>query len=764
MKRWRRKLASMLLAIGAVSPGCKQPLYMTENDHQEMLRLGMPRDLEHDPNAAALATTLGNHPKPPSILDPDRPVRYLSLPEAISLGLEQGNISSGAANGQGGTGGLGNAGAGGGFAGDDAIRAFALDPAIAGASIESALSKFDARWTSSMQWQKTDQGAINVFSTFQNNQDTAAFSSSLVKPLPTGGTAGVTFATNYTRFNAPPAAFGGGLVNPNYAPALTFQFEQPLLQNYGVDINQLLATHPGTVFIPNNRGQAVSQGGGILITRLRYEQSKYEFERQVNNMVLNIEQGYWALYAAYWNLYAAEVGLRLSFESYRTTGITTGVGKTTLQDKLRAQNQFEEFRATRITSLQNVLSAERDLRALLGMPVDDGQRLVPSDAPTLTPYVPDWNASIADMQNNRPELHQARIELKARQFDLIVQKNNLRPDLRAFSSYGLSGLGTRLDGSDDPNQLRGNALANLSTNRFQNWTMGVQMNVTLGTRDAHAQTRISRLNLARTYTTLKSQELKAERFLAATYQDLDRFYELIRTQKGRRELLSELINLEKVLVVNGKKNGAEVEVLEAQRNFAQALAAEHQAIADYNSSISRFQYAKGTILSYNNVVIADGQLTPLALERAVDHYQQRSLGLIARERPTLPSADGNAVPLPSLNPVDPLPAMTDKPAEAMPLIPGGAPLPDAASLKLDPQRMPGGVSGSASATVTPSIDLSKPLGTTGSAITNPGATGTVPVIPTSKPILGGTSSPLQNPLPSLLPPNSSSLPGLRNNN
>jgi hypothetical protein len=52
----------------------------------------------------------------------------------------------------------------------------------------------------------------------------ATVSTQLVKPLPTGGLAGITFRTDYelTTQNA--------AVNPAYQPRLGFVFEQPLLQ------------------------------------------------------------------------------------------------------------------------------------------------------------------------------------------------------------------------------------------------------------------------------------------------------------------------------------------------------------------------------------------------------------------------------------------------------------------------------------------------------------------------------------------------------
>ena len=39
---------------------------------------------------------------------------------------------------------------------------------------------------------------------------------------------------------------------------------------------------------------------GILITRIRLDQQRAEFERNLNYLLLNVEAAYWNLYGAYY--------------------------------------------------------------------------------------------------------------------------------------------------------------------------------------------------------------------------------------------------------------------------------------------------------------------------------------------------------------------------------------------------------------------------------------------------------------------------------
>ena len=163
-------------------------------------------------------------------------------------------------------------------------------------------------------------------------------------------------------------------------------------------------------------------------------------------MLLNVEYAYWNLYGAYYTLYSREQGLRYALVSWQVNKTRFEAGRITIQDLEQTRAQYELFRAQRFTALGRVLDAERQLRGLIGLPVEDGKRLVPSDAPMLAAFTPDWPSAVNEALALRPELVLARQDLKFRQLDLIAQKNALKPDLRFFATYDVNGLGTRLDG------------------------------------------------------------------------------------------------------------------------------------------------------------------------------------------------------------------------------------------------------------------------------------------------------------------------------
>src|SRR5262249_58558476 len=73
-------------------------------------------------------------------------------------------------------------------------------------------------------------------------------------------------------------------------------------------------------------------------------------------------------------------------------------------------------------------------------------------------------------------------------------------------------------------------------------------------------------------------------------------------------------------------------LLQAQSQFATALSQEYQAITEYNIALVGLEFAKGTILQHDNVVITEGPLPHCAQVRAVEHERERTLACVLRER------------------------------------------------------------------------------------------------------------------------------------
>lgn len=747
--RWKKLLGGLALVL-ATSSGCKQQCFMTEYDLERYrsAALGTPSDLDTNPAHSSILPSLDGKitADPATVFNPEREVRYLTLAESFALAMERGTV------GQGLNGLVDDSLAA--SIGDlsqpldrQSIRVLALEPALVGTNIDAALSKFDARWVTSMNWQNTDRPVGTALDAFQasgralNAIETtdASFRSTLLKPLPTGGVAGITFNTDYQFTNLP------ARVNPSYRPALQFQFEQPLLRGYGVELNQIAATHPGAVALQNLGVQVQPRpenqfvAGGILIARIRYDQSRAVLEAQLNQMMLNVETAYWNLYAAYGELYAREIAMRQNLNVWRTTKVQVEAGKEkkTAADLFQAEGQFQSSRSDWLRALGQVLERERNLRGLIGLPVNDGTRLVPADAPTLAPVQPDWQGAVTEALTLRPELVIARDNLKAQQLSLIEIRNRLLPDLRFAASYDSNSIGSRLDGADADNAFR-----NLATNRHNNWTLGLRLDVPIGFRDAHAGLRQARLRLAQQYWSLRTMEDKAQRFLALQYRNVAEFQQQIVILRSAVEAYNNQLNVRLELVRSGKDLATDV-TLEAIRFGSTALQQYFTFVAQYNSSLAAMEYAKGTLLKRNNIVICEGALPGCAQVRAVEHEHERSKALVLRERALGPGAkpgcaDGCVAPLPGPDKLampELLKSQPPLPREVYEPIPG-------------PKAMPAGPTTPLS-TEDRRVETSKPAATP-PALTLPSITPTPPAAPVKLPAT--PTVPTAAPTPARTPP------------
>jgi outer membrane protein TolC len=641
--RWIKRALAGVMALSPAA-GCKQQLFMEPADYAEAIKVAPPKSLETNPHGPIVPPSVDKMGQLTTVTDFVRPPRHMTLRECVALALEQGNTGLQTPTNFGFKNENIDQFSGRNVGGTDAVRAFAIDPAVASAEVERSLSRFDTRWITSMQWQKIDQPVAAQFLSFQNSRDAATLSTTLAKGLPTGGMVGITASTDYSKFSQQ-AASQTQLVNPNYIPRVQVSLEQPLLQLFGVEINQIAGTGPfvnGSQVLPGIRPAGGVGTEGILVTRLRVDQNRTNFDLQINYMLANVEAAYWNLFSAYYNLYAQEEGLRQAFEGYRFIRIRVELGAVPPQDLDQIEAQFHRFQGQVYQARGQVLESERQLRGLMGFRSDDGVRIVPIDEPNLAPYVPDFHEAANDAVALRPEVMLARQDLKFQQLNLMLQRNLRRPDLRGYASYDVAGLGTRLGGSTSDiingAPFPGNAFGSLAQNRFNTWTVGLRLDMPIGFRDANALVRQAQLGLARSYVQLRDTELKSIEYLALQYRRVIQTHAQVAPARAERESLQRYIwRIRQVIAIGQWNQQYFLNYLTVQQQLATAIANESQAIAQYQIALASFEFAKGTIQQYNNVSVGEGPLPPWVQKRAKDHIRERTeAALKLREAPLTP--------------------------------------------------------------------------------------------------------------------------------
>ncbi|QDU64629.1 Outer membrane efflux protein [Planctomycetes bacterium Pan216] len=360
-------------------------------------------------------------------------------------------------------------------------------------------------------------------------------------------------------------------VNPAVFATGGIEYYQPLLQGAGIEFNR----------------------APVMIARGSYRESIYNFESKVHELLRDVEQDYWNLYSSYQVLYANEVAMAQALATWQKLKNEQRAGVGSPSALGQALDQYEEFRSARLSSLIQVLEDERALREELGIPPDDGRRIIPADDPIVAEYTPDWQTGVLEAIEYRPELLSQRESIGVAELRLLRERNGLLPDVTFATSYGATGLSSSF----------GPAFHQFVENRFISWYFGLRYQAQIGERAAHASVRQAQLELSQARAKLREKEHQVIHELYKAYLNVTGQYKVIQVDVERREAAADVVKVQEQLFREGTIT---IDVLlKAQESLAQAIEAEATSIVAYNQAISDWEYARGTIARNDNVAILE---------------------------------------------------------------------------------------------------------------------------------------------------------------
>jgi len=183
------------------------------------------------------------------------------------------------------------------------------------------------------------------------------------------------------------------------------------------------------------------------------------------------------------------------------------------------------------------------------------------------------------------------------------------PKLDAIGRYRWRGFGRDLiDPDPEPVQFD-NAYADLVTGDFQEWQLGVEMELPIGFRQGHAAVRNAELLLARERAILEEQEHEVTHDLSSAWADKERAYVVTQTNYNRRlAARQQLAALEAVYEDADENEKARLLdlLLDAQRRLADAESRFYRSLVEYTLSIKQMHYQKGSLLDYNGIYLSEG--------------------------------------------------------------------------------------------------------------------------------------------------------------
>ena len=450
------------------------------------------------------------------------------------------------------------------------IRFEGYSPAIETTRIVEAEAQFDPQvfFNFTENKQNAPSGVPEIDGT---TTDTRSINAGLGKLLATG--AAVQAGYSFSRVDTDLSAQVGTL-DPAYTNNYALEIRQPLLRNFGIDFN---------------RAQ-------IRISRNNHEISVERFRRQAQDTLLEVESRYWELVQARRRVsIVAEV-------LAQAEALLDTVQKRVIFDSIPAQIPQTEARvAERQAEYVRAKAAVRDAEDQLKNALNDPQlnaaedlEIVPTDNPVLEPMVVDTLAELQTALENRSELHEAELQIKNAHIALGVARNQALPRFDVTFRTTFNSLGSNPDDAWDK----------LNAADFIEYMVMLEFEWPIGNRGPRAAVRRARLEQSQALVGLKRVTEEIILSVNRAARDLQTSFNEIMPNIQQAQASAEFIRMLELRKETMDANTLNT-IFGSQESLAAARVRLLQALVGYNTAIVNLERSKGTLLKYNNVVLAE---------------------------------------------------------------------------------------------------------------------------------------------------------------
>ena len=456
--------------------------------------------------------------------------------------------------------------------------------------VEAALANFDAQLQSRMTWDRTDRPRNvdeSVTNVFQRTieRDNMDYQTEISKRTPSGTQ---WFFRNRTIYDSNNDPFR--VLPSDWFTSFEMEMRHPLLRNSGVGVNR----------IP------------VMLARINTDVAIADFEINMRNFVLEVEQAYWNLYFHYHEVDASRTGADSALQTWKQTKIR-GENDLTGGDaasEAQARAQYFSFKSRLQTAFSNLLQQESRLRYLLGLAPTDGKLIQPTSQPSKARVEFDFNEINNEALIRSPELRRQKWRIKQQQLTLMAARNQLLPQFDAIALYRFLGFGDQLtrfgsrSGADFP-AVNSYATDNLTQNDFGEWQLGFQYQMTIGYRAEMASVRNAQLEVRRAEKRLEDEELAVTTQVTMAVRRMSDNYRIAQSQYNTVKSYRDQVSATETGYELAGSVPLDV-VLDAQSRLAQAEIDYFRALTEYNLAIAEVHHRKGSLLEFNGVMLAEG--------------------------------------------------------------------------------------------------------------------------------------------------------------
>ena len=459
-------------------------------------------------------------------------------------------------------------------------------------TITESLSEFDATLGLELSTGRKTQQLASAFSSpnrMENDNDN--WDLSLSQKLVTGANYQFDFTNNRNKTNSKTAG-----LNPSYSSEFQLSLTQPLLKNFGVDLNKR------NIHIANND----------------VDISDYEFKTKAIDVVSDVENTYWDFVFSLRDLGVKQKSLERAKDLQKRVKAQVLVGIMAPIETLQAESEVasrEEF----LLTAQDVIEDNQDkLKNILNIDFSSPEGLSPiypsSQADVLVEDV-DFNETIKMALANRPDYLGKKKELENKDILVKYQENQIYPSVDLVGSLGINGLsgeaititsGT-FQGTSAYGGSYGTALSDALSTKYYDWELGVKFSYPLGNRSAKSKLSASRLEKAKLILDIKDLEKKIILEVRESVRQLKTDTKRIKAATVAKKLSEEKLKAEEKKFEVGLSTS--FNVLKFQEDLAEAQSNEIKAIIDYKQSRIRLRKTIASTLKHHDVTLTTEETT-----------------------------------------------------------------------------------------------------------------------------------------------------------
>jgi outer membrane protein len=380
------------------------------------------------------------------------------------------------------------------------------------------------------------------------------------------------------------------LRNPAYNSVFQAQFTQPLLRNFRTDQTR----------------------SNLLISQLQSQITDLDLRASLTITEANVRAAYWDLVFAIENVEAARRSLELSTKLVQDNRARVEIGTMAPIDVVQAQAEEATRRQALVTAEAQRRTSELALKRLIVSGTDDdlwNATIEPTDRPATTPEPIDLEGAVRSALANRADLEIAKRSLEQNEIAMRNLRNQTLPDLNLIANYNLQGRGgpqyirQGIGGAISETIPGGylDALRTLGDFTAPTWSFRLNFELPIGRSAAEASYARARVQVSQTQAQVKQAELIIATEVTNAALNVRNALEAVQASAVARELSEQRLQAAQSKFEVGMATN--FEVVQAQRDLADARTTELRNVLEYRKAIVDFQRSQlaGTSRSVTSI-------------------------------------------------------------------------------------------------------------------------------------------------------------------